>query len=60
MNPDIHFLLTMDVIVCTAGVENVLRSSVCTSPSVLDEGVLSSGLEIFMMVELSSKLFKEH
>ena len=33
MNPDFHFVLAMDVIVCTAGVGHVLRTSVCTSPT---------------------------
>jgi hypothetical protein len=50
----------MDVIVCTAGVGNVLRISVCMSPTVLEAEVLWSGLEFVMMVVLSSKLFKEH
>jgi hypothetical protein len=36
MNPDFHFVLAMDDIVCTAGVENVLRTSVCTRPPVLE------------------------
>jgi hypothetical protein len=35
MNPDFHFVLAMDLIVCTAGMGNVLRTSVCTSPTVL-------------------------
>jgi hypothetical protein len=60
MNPDFHFVLAMDVIVCTAGVGNVLRTSVCMSPTVLEAEVLCSGLEFVMMVVLSSKLFKEH
>jgi hypothetical protein len=60
MNPDFHFVLAMDVIVCTAGVRNVLRTSVCTRPPVLESEVLWSGLEFVMMVALSSKLFKEH
>jgi len=60
MNADFHFVLAMDVIVCTAGVGNVLRTSVCTSLVVLEAEVLWSGLEFFMMVALSSKLFKEH
>ena len=54
MNPDFHFVLAMDVIVCTAGVENVLRTSVCTSPTVLEAEVLWSGLEYVMMFALSS------
>ena len=33
-------LIAMDVIVCTAGVGNVLRTSVCTSPTVLEVEVL--------------------
>ena len=53
MNPDFHFVLTMNVIVCTAGVGNVFRT-------VLEAGVLWSGLEFVMMVALSSKLFNEH
>ena len=60
MNPNFHFVLAMDVIVCTAGVGNVLRISVCMSPTVLEAEVLWSGLEFVMMVVLSSKLFKEH
>jgi hypothetical protein len=58
LNPDFHFALAMDVIVCTAGVGNVLWTSVCTSPIVLKAEVLWSGLESVMMVALSSKLFK--
>ena len=50
----------MDIIVCTAGVGNVLRTSVCTSPAVLEAELLWSGLKFVMMVALSSKLFKEH
>ena len=50
----------MDVIVCTTGVGNVLRTSVCTSLIVLEAEVLWSGLEFVMMVALSSKLFNEH
>jgi hypothetical protein len=57
MNPDFHFALAMDVIVCTAGVGNVLLTSVCTSPTVLEGGVLWSGQEFVMMVALSPKLF---
>ena len=57
VNPDFHFVLAMDVIVCTAGVGNVLRTSVCTSPTALEAEVLWSGLEFVMMVALSSKLF---
>jgi hypothetical protein len=60
MNPDFHFVLAMDVIVCTAGVGNVLRTSVCTSPTVLGAEVLWSELEFVMMVALSSHLFMEH
>ena len=60
MNPDFHFVLAMDVIVCTAGVVNVLRTSVCTSPTVLGVEVLWSGLEFAMIVALSSKLLKLH
>ena len=46
----------MDVIVCTTGEGNVLRTSVCTSQTVLEVEVLWSGLEFVMMVTLSSKL----
>ena len=55
MNPDFHFVLAMNVIVCTVGVGSVLRIRVCVSPQ-----VLWSGLEFVMMVALSSKLFNEH
>ena len=34
MNPDFRFALAMDIIVCTSGVGNVLRTTVCTSPPV--------------------------
>ena len=60
INPDFHFTLAMDVIVCTTGVGIFLRTNVCTSPTVLEAEVLWYGLEFFMMVALSSKLFKEH
>ena len=56
MNTNFHFVLTMDVIVCTAGIGNVLRTSVCTNQTVLEVEVLWSGLEFVMMVALSSKL----
>jgi len=46
MNPDFHFVLAMGVIVCTAGVENILRTSVCTSPTVLEAEELWCGAEI--------------
>ena len=59
INPDFHFILAIDVIVCTAGVGNVLRTSVCASPTVLEAQVLWSGLEFVMMVARSSKLFKD-
>ena len=52
MNADVHFFLAIDVIVCTPGVGNVLRISVCTSLIVLEAGVLWSGLEFVMMVAL--------
>ena len=55
MNPDFHFVLAMDVIVCTAGVGNVLRTGVFTSPTVLEAEVLYSGLEFVMTVALSSR-----
>ena len=58
MDPDFHFVLAMDVIVCIAGVGNILRTSVCTSPTVLEAEVLWFGLEFVMMVTLSLKLFK--
>ena len=38
MNLDFHFVLAMNAIVCTASVENVLRTSVCTSPTVFGGG----------------------
>jgi hypothetical protein len=60
MNPDFHFVLEMDVIVCIAGVGNILRTCVCTSQTVLETEVLWSGLEYVMMVAHSSKLLKEH
>ena len=60
MNSDFHFVLAMDVIVCTAGEGNVSRTSVYTSPTVLEAEVLWSGLEFVMIVALSSKLFKEY
>jgi hypothetical protein len=60
MNPDFQFVLVMDVIMCTAGVGNVLRTSVCTRPTTLEAEVLGSGLEFVMKVALSSKSFKEH
>ena len=40
INPDFHFVLAMDVIVCTAGVRNVLWTSVCTRPPILEAEVL--------------------
>jgi len=43
MNPDFHFVLAMDVIGCTAGVGNVLWTSVCTSPTVLEAEVFGLG-----------------
>jgi transposase len=52
MNPDFHFVLTINVIVYTAGMGNVLRTSVCTSPIVLEAEVLWSGLTFVMMVAL--------
>ena len=56
MISDFHYVLAMDVIVCFAGVGNVLRTSVCTSPTVFEAEVLWSGQEFVMMVALSSKL----
>jgi hypothetical protein len=58
MNPDFHIDLAMDVIVCTAGMGNIVRTSVCTNPTVLEAEVLWSGLEFVMMITLSSILFK--
>jgi hypothetical protein len=46
----IIYFLAMDIIVCTAGVGNVLRTSVCISSTVLEAEVLWSGLEFVMMV----------
>ena len=61
MNPDFHFVLAMDVIVCIAGVDHVLRTSMCMIPTVLEAvPVFWSGLEFVMMVALGSELFKEH
>ena len=60
MNPDFHFVLSMNVIVCSAGVRDALRTSVYTSPTNLEAEVLLSGMEFAMMVALSSKLFREH
>ena len=57
MNPDFHFVLAMDVIVCNAVEGNVLRTSVYTIPTVLKAEVLWSRLEFIMMLTLSSKLF---
>jgi hypothetical protein len=59
-NPRKNMVLAMDVIVCTADVGNVLRTSVCTRPTVLNAEVLWSGLVFVMIFALSSKLFKEH
>ena len=39
---------------------HVLRTSVCTSPTILEADVLTSRLEFVMMVARSSKLFHEH
>ena len=58
MNPDFHIDLAMDVIVCTAGVGNIVRTSVCRNPTDLEAEVLWSGLEFVMMITLSSILFK--
>jgi hypothetical protein len=60
MNPDCYFVLAMDVIVCTAGVSNVLWTGVCTSPTVLEAEVSWSNLVFVMILPLSSQLFKEH
>jgi hypothetical protein len=42
----------MDVIVCTAGVGNALRTSVCTSPTVLEAEVLWSGLDVILVKQI--------
>jgi hydrogenase/urease accessory protein HupE len=60
MNPDFHFVLAMEVIVCTASVGIVLRIGECMSPTVVESEVLWSVLEFAMMIALSSKLFMEH
>jgi hypothetical protein len=60
MNPDFYYVLGMEVIVCTAGVGNVLRTGECMSPTVVESEVLRSVLEFAMMIALSSKLFMEH
>ena len=60
MNPDFYYVLAMEVIVCTAGVGNVLRTGECMSPTVVESEVLRSVLEFAMMIALSSKLFMEH
>ena len=52
MNPDFHFVLAMDVIVCTAGIGIALGTSVCTSPTVLKAEVLLSGLEFVIMFKI--------
>jgi hypothetical protein len=56
INPDFHFGLAMDVIVCATDVGNVLRTSVGTSPTMLEAELLWSGLEFVVMVALSSKI----
>ena len=58
INPDFHFGLAMDVIVCATDVGKVLRTSVGTSPTVLEAELLWSGLEFVVMVELSSKFLR--
>ena len=40
---------------CTAGVGNVLRTSVCTSPTGLEAEVLWSGMEFVMMAQNCSR-----
>ena len=60
LNPDFHFVLAMDLIVCTQSWETFYGPSVCMSPTVLEAEVLFSGLEVVMMVAPSSKLFKVH
>ena len=39
MNAELYFVLSTDVVVCAAGVGNVLRTSVRTSPEVLWSGL---------------------
>ena len=56
----VHPHKTNNNILCTAGVGNVLRTSVRTNPTVLEAEVLWSGMEFVIMVALSSKLIKEH
>jgi hypothetical protein len=56
MNSDFHHVLAMDVIVCTATVGNILRTSVYASPAVLEAEVLWSGREFVMMVALNIKI----
>jgi hypothetical protein len=48
--PDFHFVLAMDVIVCTVGVGNVLWTSVCTSPTIEHE--CDSGTESLAKLQL--------
>jgi hypothetical protein len=38
MHPDFHFVLAMNIIVCTASAWNVLPTSLCTSPTVFGGG----------------------
>ena len=57
MNPDFHFVLALEVILCTAGVVGIVLR---TSPTVSEPEVLWSGMKFVMMVALSSKLFKQH
>jgi hypothetical protein len=60
MNPHFRFVLAMEVIVCTADVGIVLRTSKFMSPTVVEPEVLRSVLEFAMMITLGSKLFMEH
>ena len=46
MNSEFHFVLAINVIVCTADVGNVLRTSVCTSPTVWRRKCYGLGLNL--------------
>jgi hypothetical protein len=55
INPDFHFALAMDVIMWTADMGNILQTSVCTSPTILEVEVLWSGLEfVWRFAEFSN------
>jgi hypothetical protein len=60
MNPYFHIVLVMEVIVCTTGVGNALRTSarVCMSPTVLEAEVLwSQGLLWLQKSRLVSRFY---